>query len=179
VSVLLDHSLLLTVTMSIDLADRSGESDPLELAGGRGRRATYVAVGRRLPHVTRRAGSGRSGRPRLALAMHKHTARLPVCSAVVGISDAAEAPDNRAPSRRYLKPAFGCLRCSFTDLRSASWTRYLKQCLRRTGSYATRVTCVYPLVAALLSSELRPEPHVSDMSPTQNPCSARAFLKWA
>jgi len=33
--------------------------------------------------------------------MHKHTARLPACSAVVGIADAAETLDNRAPSRRY------------------------------------------------------------------------------
>jgi hypothetical protein len=31
------------------------------------------------------------------------------------------------------------------------------------------VTCVYPLVAAFLSSDPRPEPHVSDMSQTQNP----------
>ena len=29
------------------------------------------------------------------------------------------------------------------------------------------MTCVYPLLAALLSSEPRPEPHVSDMSQTQ------------
>jgi hypothetical protein len=33
-----------------------------------------------------------------ALAMHKHTARLPACSAVVGIADGAEALDNRAPA---------------------------------------------------------------------------------
>jgi hypothetical protein len=46
---------------------------------------------------------------------------------------------------------------------------YLKWCLRRTGSDVTHVTCVYPLVAALLSSELRPEPHVSEMPQTQNP----------
>src|SRR6266581_1624768 len=44
---------------------------------------------------------GRSGRPRPALVMHKHTARPPACSAVVGIADGAEALDNRAPSRRY------------------------------------------------------------------------------
>jgi hypothetical protein len=31
--------------------------------------------------------------------MHTHTARLPTCSVVVGISAAAEALDNRAPSR--------------------------------------------------------------------------------
>jgi hypothetical protein len=36
-----------------------------------------------------------------ALAMHKHTARLPACSAVVGIANGAEALDTRAPSRRY------------------------------------------------------------------------------
>jgi hypothetical protein len=36
--------------------------------------------------------------------MHKHTARLPACSAVAGIADAAEALDNRAPSRRYARP---------------------------------------------------------------------------
>jgi hypothetical protein len=40
------------------------------------------------------------------------------------------------------------------------------------------VTCVYPLVAALLSSELRPEPHVSDMPQTQNPVMTRAYPKW-
>jgi len=59
-----------------------------------------------------------------------------------------------------------------------SWTRYLKWCPRRTGSYAAHVTCVYPLVAALLSSKLRPELHVSDMSQTQNPLMARAYPKW-
>ena len=41
--------------------------------------------------------AARSGRPRPALAMHKHTAWLSACSAVVRIADAAEALDNRAP----------------------------------------------------------------------------------
>jgi hypothetical protein len=43
------------------------------------------------------------------------------------------------------------------------------------GSDVTHVTRVHPLVAALLSSEPRPERHVSGMSQTQNPCSTRAF----
>jgi hypothetical protein len=46
---------------------------------------------------------------------------------------------------------------------------FLKWCLRRAGSDVTRVTCVYPLVAALLGSELRPERRVSDISQTQTP----------
>jgi hypothetical protein len=46
------------------------------------------------------------------------------------------------------------------------------------GSDVSHVTCVYPLVAALLSSEPRPELHVSDMSPTQKPLMARAYPKW-
>ena len=49
---------------------------------------------------SRRTDRGRSGRPGPVLAMHKHTARLPACLAVVGIADVAEALDTRAPSRR-------------------------------------------------------------------------------
>src|SRR5882724_632583 len=70
--------------------------------------------------------------------------------------------------------SFARLRCSWTGLRAASETRYLKWCIRRRGSCGTRVTCAYPLVAPLLSSEPRREPHVNDMSPTQNPCPTRA-----
>jgi hypothetical protein len=45
--------------------------------------------------------SGRSGRSRPTLAMHKHTTWQPECSAVVGIADGAGGLDNRSPSRRY------------------------------------------------------------------------------
>jgi hypothetical protein len=50
--------------------------------------------------------------------------------------------------------------------------------LRRAGSDVNHVTCVYPLVAALLSSEPRPEPRVNDMSHTQNRRSTRASFRW-
>ena len=40
------------------------------------------------------------------------------------------------------------------------------------------VTRVYPLVAALLSPEPRPEPHVIDMFQTQKPLMTRAYPKW-
>jgi len=46
------------------------------------------------------------------------------------------------------------------------------------GSDITYVTSVYLLVAALLSSEPRSEPHVSDMSQTQKPLMTSAYLKW-
>ncbi len=46
------------------------------------------------------------------------------------------------------------------------------------GSDVTYMTCVYPLVSALLSSEPCPEPHVSDMSQTQKPLMTRAYPKW-
>lgn len=51
-------------------------------------------------------------------------------------------------SRRYLKPVLGCLRRNRRGLLAAAETRYLERCLRRTGSDATHVTCVYPLLAA-------------------------------
>ena len=57
-----------------------------------------------------------------------------VCAAVVGIVYGTKALDNRAPSRRYLKPGFGCFAvaaegglCAFCRLVDA----LSEQCLRR------------------------------------------------
>ena len=60
-----------------------------------------------------------------------------------------------APSLRhshgYPKPDFRCLRCKRSNSWAPARTRYLKRCLRRTGSDVAHVTCVYPLLAAALS----------------------------
>jgi hypothetical protein len=110
----------------------------------------------------RSPGSGR-GRQRLVVASGCHEREIRPCSSSTTASRDAAVPvqlrissnarcprsgfvlAGRACNRRYLKSALGCLRCSFTGLFAASWTRYLKWCLRRTGSYVTHVTCVYPL----------------------------------
>ena len=63
-----------------------------------------------------RSVGGRSGLPRPALATHEHTARLPACSAVVRIADAAEALDKCARSRR-------CGRCERSRVRSGHTCR--------------------------------------------------------
>jgi hypothetical protein len=115
------------------------------------------------------AGAGRLGNE-AAVLPRWHTA--PIAGQCRG------GPNGTAANCRYLKSSLGCLRRSFTGLRAASWTRYLKYCLRRTANCVTHVTCVYLLVAAAFESWPRPEPHVSDMSLTQNPCSTRAFPKW-
>jgi hypothetical protein len=51
---------------------------------------------------------------------------------------------------RYLQPDFRCLCCKRRRSRASARTRYLQGCLRRTGTDVTRVTCVYPLLAAAL-----------------------------
>jgi hypothetical protein len=50
----------------------------------------------------------------------------------------------------YLQPDFRCLCCKRRSSRASARTRYLQRCLRRTGTDATHVTCVYPLLAAAL-----------------------------
>src|ERR1700730_14748994 len=75
----------------------------------------------------------------------------------------------RARSRRYLKSVSSVYDVAFAGLRAASWTRYLKRCLRRTGSCVTHVTCVYLLVAAAFEFRAAPrtsrQRHVSDAKP--------------
>jgi len=58
-----------------------------------------------------RAPSGMCGSSRRALATHKYGLAA-VCAAVVRISYRAKSSNNRAPTRRYLKPGSGCPRCS-------------------------------------------------------------------
>ena len=59
--------------------------------------------------------------------MHSHTARLPACSAVVGISAVRRALDNRAPTRRYarLRPTVAVLQNNAEWLiwRATGWLR--------------------------------------------------------
>jgi hypothetical protein len=76
----------------------------------------------------------------------------------------------RARTRRSnLKSAMGCLRCSFTGLQAASWTRYLKRCLRRTRKLChprdlplSPCRCRLLVLVAPRTSRRR---HVSDAKP--------------
>jgi hypothetical protein len=105
----------------------------------------YIAVARDgrplLPRTVRRVGRevavsrpGDTARSRPATDDSvRQAVRMGALVFSIALSDAGDQGE-RSPSRRYLKSALGCLRCSFTHLLAGSWTRYLKWwCLRRTG----------------------------------------------
>ena len=73
-----------------------------------------------------RAVGGKSGRSPHVAALHKYTARPTDRDSGGHWAHETEVSNNRARSRRYLKPIFGCLRRNRGRVFAAALTRYLK-----------------------------------------------------
>src|SRR5580693_8894061 len=75
------------------------------------------------------AGETTHASSRLRYMRHRSSARCP-CLMINKTGQerlmARRSPDNRAPTRRYLKPIFGCLRRNRRGVFAAAVTRYLK-----------------------------------------------------